>query len=119
MLLFASLYAVVSGFVLLRRAGQSRESDDRPGLFHFEKTTRLVKIGIFSLIRHPLYSSLLLLAWGIYLKNATLPLLGVVLACTLFFYLTAVYDEKECLAYFGDTYREYMKHTKRFVPYLF
>lgn len=119
LLLILSIYYVAAGFVLLKRAGQSHSSPDRPSLFLFEKTTRLVRIGIYSLIRHPMYGSLLLLAWGIYLKNPALPLLATVLACTLFFYLTALCDEKECLAYFGERYRDYMRHTKRFIPYLF
>jgi len=27
-------------------------------------------------------------------------------------------DEKECIAYFGDSYRDYIKGTKRFIPFV-
>ncbi len=43
-------------------------SDDSP-LLRFEKTTQLVTTGVFKYIRHPMYSSLFLLAWGVFFKG--------------------------------------------------
>ena len=117
-LLFGSLYYVIAGFVLLKKSGKAEIGEGRESLFRFEKTTELVKTGIFKFIRHPLYGSLIFLAWGIFLKNATGPLLFVTIASTVFLYLTALRDEKECLEYFGEPYSEYMKHTKMFIPFL-
>ena len=34
-------------------------------------------------------------------------------------YITAIFDEKECIVYFGDKYKEYMKRSKMFIPYIF
>jgi len=31
---------------------------------------------------------------------------------------TAKADEKECIQYFGDPYKQYMKRTKMLVPYV-
>lgn len=85
----------------------------------FEKTTALITGGIYAHIRHPLYSSLLLLAWGISFKAPSLP--GVLLAhvSTTFLIATARADEAECIRFFGDEYQEYMRTTKRFIPFLF
>ena len=33
-------------------------------------------------------------------------------------YLTAIFDEKECMDYFGEKYKEYMKRSKMFIPFL-
>jgi len=90
-----------------------------PELLSFEKTTQLVTSGIFHYIRHPLYSSLLLLTWGIFFKS--LHWLGVILAITssVFLFMTARADEMECMRYFGSAYAEYMQKTKRFIPFLF
>ncbi len=74
---------------------------------------------LFKYIRHPLYSSLLFLTWGILLKNPTLALLIVSFIATVFLYLTAVWDEKECKVFFGQKYNDYMKRTKRFIPFIF
>lgn len=119
-LLGASLLPLALGVHSLRRRGQA--SQDRAGdptLLAFEKTTLLVTSGIYAYIRHPLYSSLLLLAWGIFFKNPSLPAALLALVASLFLYATARADERECLAYFGAAYQDYMQTTRRFIPFLF
>ena len=117
--LFLSVYlAVTGGYSLLKRGKPTHERDDK-ALFHFEKTSQLVDTGIYRYIRHPLYASLLYLSWGIFLKHATLPLFVVALITSVFYYLTSINDEKECLAYFGQQYRDYMKRSKMFLPFIF
>jgi protein-S-isoprenylcysteine O-methyltransferase Ste14 len=115
-LLIVSLYLIIAGVVLLKKARKPGvvRVDDK--LFRFEKTTELVTTGIFRYIRHPLYSALLFLTWGIYFKHPTVIMTLVALVSSVLLWFTAVRDEKECIAYFGDTYREYMKGTKRFIP---
>lgn len=119
-LLFLCLIPLVFGIHSLRTRGKpakQREGDST--LLAFEKTTTLVTSGIYHYIRHPLYSSLFLLTWGIFFKSPSL--LGIVLAMTATFFLiaTAQADETECTEFFGTPYQEYMQHTKRFVPYIF
>jgi protein-S-isoprenylcysteine O-methyltransferase Ste14 len=120
-LLIASIVPVIWGSVLLARAGRptsERRADDL-SLFAFEATSRLVTTGIFRYIRHPLYSSLLLLAWGIFFKHPSL--VGGVLAVVAAGLLTwaALADEVECRVVFGREYENYMRRTKRFIPFLF
>ena len=119
-LLLLCLIPLGFGVHSLRTRGkpvQQREGD--PSLLAFEKTTTLVTSGIYHYIRHPLYSSLFLLAWGTFFKSPSW--LGAVLAvaATLFLIATAKADESECTRFFGVQYQEYMKTTKRFVPYVF
>jgi protein-S-isoprenylcysteine O-methyltransferase Ste14 len=117
-LLVIAAYMVVAGVVLLRKASKPGvvRVDDK--LFKFEKTTELVTSGIFKYIRHPLYSSLVFLTWGIYFKHPTVIMAFVALLSSVLLWLTATGDEKECIVYFGDSYREYMKETKRFIPFV-
>jgi len=119
-LLIASLIPLGFGLYSLRTRGKqakSRAGDN--SLYTFEKTTELVTTGIYKYIRHPLYSSLLFLAWGIFFKFPSL--IGIVLAAvtTAFLVATARTDEKECTQYFGAQYIEYMKRTKMFIPKVF
>ncbi len=118
--LFYACYLVIAGVILLKNLGKSDRTRQDSTLYAFEKTTELVETGLYKFIRHPLYSSLIFLSWGIFLKNTTsLELLLVtVLSCILLF-ITAKLDEKECLGYFGDKYKDYMKRSKMFIPYLF
>lgn len=117
--LIASIWYAVSGFILLHRKGKASQRESRDGLYGFEKTTELVETGLFRFIRHPLYGSLILLAWGTFLKNTTVTLFLVSLAATLFLYVAARIEEKECIGYFGDTYASYMQRTTMFIPFLF
>jgi len=117
-ILLLSIYLVVAGVVQLKKAGKPQNCRNDNELYGFEKTSELVDTGIFKYIRHPLYSSLLLLTWGIFFKNVTYPLLAVAVLSSLFLYLTAIHDEKECIKYFGAKYSEYMKRSKRFIPFV-
>ena len=119
-LLFASLVPLVFGVRSLRTRGQPTE--ERAGdssLLAFEKTTSLVTTGVYAYIRHPLYSALLLLTWGIFFKAPGLFAGSVAVAATGFLMSTAKADERECLQFFGDDYRSYMQKTERFIPHLF
>jgi protein-S-isoprenylcysteine O-methyltransferase Ste14 len=117
--LFLGAYLVIAGAIMLRKGGKPSKSRDEETLFEFEKTSQLVDTGIFKYIRHPLYSSLLFLTWGILLKNPDIWLIVAAVVSSIFLYLTAISDEKECIAYFGEKYRQYMKMSKRFIPYIF
>lgn len=119
-LLFACIIPLAFGVKSLRERGQPVE--ERPGdpsLLAFEKTTALVTSGIYAYIRHPLYSSLLLLAWGIFFKAPGLVGGTLVLVATTFLVATARADEQECVRFFGAQYLDYMQKTRRFIPYLF
>jgi protein-S-isoprenylcysteine O-methyltransferase Ste14 len=111
MILIASIPPVAWGTLLLVRQG-------RPD-GQLENTTRLVTSGIYRLIRHPLYLSVGLFGIGVYLKNVTLEtsLLAIVLAAAVI--LTALIEEGEMKARFGESYAAYMKTTKRFIPGVF
>jgi protein-S-isoprenylcysteine O-methyltransferase Ste14 len=116
--LFWSAYAVIAGVLLLKKSGKPIHDRADGKLFRFEKTSEVVDHGIFRYIRHPLYSSLLFLTWGIFLKNPTGILFLIAVSATVFLFLTAISDEKECLEYFGKSYSEYKKRSKRFIPFI-
>jgi protein-S-isoprenylcysteine O-methyltransferase Ste14 len=107
----------VHSLVTKGKTGKHREGD--PQLLAFEKTNALITTGIYATIRHPLYSSLLLLAWGIFFKALTWQGALLVLASTLALVATAKADEAECVRFFGQAYQDYMKRTKMFLPYIF
>jgi protein-S-isoprenylcysteine O-methyltransferase Ste14 len=111
LLLISAIYPVTAGFILLKTEGKPDNN--------FENTSALVKSGVYGYIRHPLYLSIFLLGTGIMLKDpgkyqlilGTVNLVAVI--------ITALTEEKEMIARFGDEYREYMKETKMFIPWLF
>jgi protein-S-isoprenylcysteine O-methyltransferase Ste14 len=118
-LLIYSIYPAVTGTLQLEKAKISVKDRNSEELFSFEKTAELVQTGIYKYIRHPMYSSLLFLTWGIFFKNTELILFFISLASSIFLFITATMDEKECIAYFGQKYKAYMKGTKMFIPFIF
>jgi len=122
LLLIGSAYLVLDAVRLLRTAGHAAgvgPAREDPANYAFENTSRLVRVGVYRLIRHPMYASLLYLAWGVYLKRpASWPGIALALAASIGLWLTARADEEECRRTFGSEYVEYMRHTRRFIPYL-
>ncbi|HEY5533893.1 MAG TPA: methyltransferase [Ignavibacteria bacterium] len=116
--LIFSVYLVITGVILMKKTGKQVKNRYEKTLYQFEKTSELIDKGIFKYIRHPLYSSLLFLTWGIFLKNTTDLLLFITVLSTAFLYLTAIFDEKECIKFFGEKYSEYMKRSKMFIPFI-
>ena len=119
-LLFCAIMPLFFGVrTLIARGKAAANREGEPQLMAFEKTTNLVTTGIYHTIRHPLYSSLLLLTWGAFFKSPSLLAGSLAVAASLCLFLTARADEVECIRYFGESYREYMKTTKRFIPFIF
>jgi protein-S-isoprenylcysteine O-methyltransferase Ste14 len=115
-LLFASLYPVAAAVVELRRRGEAVPAAPGDANYSFENTTRLVTGGIYRRIRHPMYSSLLLLAWGAFFKHISAEgLLATVLA-SVFLFFTASIEEEENARKFGAAYTAYMRTTGMFLP---
>jgi protein-S-isoprenylcysteine O-methyltransferase Ste14 len=118
LLLIISLWFVIEGALLLRKARKPGIVRVDEKLFRFEQTTELVTNGIYKYIRHPLYSSLLLLTWGIWFKQPGVITALIGLLSSVLLWYTARRDEQECLAWFGEEYREYMTRTKRLIPFV-
>jgi len=118
LLLSVSAVFVVWGFVLLRRLGGFRPTAEASPAFEWENTGSLVTTGIYHYIRHPMYSSLLFLAWGAVLKSMTIGTLLLCAVASLALAATAKAEEAENLTRFGQEYRDYKERTRRFIPFL-
>ncbi len=116
-LLFGSLFLLVPAVKLLRSA--ARSGRDAEPLYDFERTSTLVTTGVYRHVRHPMYASLLWLTWGVFLKRPSAAALGLALAATACLWLTSRAEEAEDVAFFGDAYLDYMRRTRRFVPFVF
>jgi len=115
----ASIALVIEGVRLLRLIGKPAEATGPNTNLAFENTTTLVEVGLYRFIRHPLYASLLTLAWCAYLKDPlAVRCIALALAATVFLFATAIAEEKENIVRFGPAYSDYMKRTRRFIPFL-
>jgi protein-S-isoprenylcysteine O-methyltransferase Ste14 len=80
----------------------------------------LVCAGPYAVIRHPMYTSFMLMGLGqaFLLSNWVAGLAGLIGFAVLFF-LRVDKEERMMLENFGPQYRAYMKRTKRIIPYLY
>ena len=117
--LLISIFLAIHGFLLLSKSGQKDIGRTDNTLKDFEKTAKLVKTGAYRYIRHPLYSSLLFLAWGAFFKNITFTGMVFALFASIFLFITARREEAENISYFGKEYKAYMRQTRMFIPFLF
>ena len=81
---------------------------------------KLVCAGPYAMVRHPMYTSFLLMALGqaFLLSNWVVGLAGLIGFAVLFF-LRVDKEERMMLENFGPQYRAYMERTKRIIPYLY
>jgi protein-S-isoprenylcysteine O-methyltransferase Ste14 len=81
---------------------------------------KLVCAGPYAMIRHPMYTSFLLIALGqaFLLSNWVAGPAGLIGFAVLFF-LRVDKEESMMLENFGPQYRAYMERTKRIIPYLY
>jgi protein-S-isoprenylcysteine O-methyltransferase Ste14 len=109
-LLILSAYVVIDGYLLLKRKGKPDSN--------FENTSQLVTSGVYGYIRHPLYLSVFLLGTGVMLKDMGKIQLILGLINLAAVWITASIEEDEMIAKFGNEYKEYMKKTKKFIPFV-
>jgi len=114
-----SICLIIQSLWMLKQCGGHAERLDMPGNHAFENTVTVVEEGVYSYIRHPMYSSLLFLAWGAYLKNFSFLASVFVLFVTFFLFIAAKVEEGENIRFFGKSYKKYMERSKMFVPLIF
>jgi protein-S-isoprenylcysteine O-methyltransferase Ste14 len=110
LLIIASVFVVSSGFYMLRKFGEPKDVID--------DTAVLVTRGIYKYIRHPLYSSLILLSWGVFLKDISPVSFALALIASGLPVAMAKVEEKDNMIKFGDDYSKYIKSTKMFIPFI-
>jgi len=81
---------------------------------------KVIKYGPYKLIRHPSYSGSLLicLGYGIAVQNWLSLACAVVIPTCVLLYRIHI-EEPVLLAVMGEEYREYKKHTKKIIPWIY
>ncbi len=81
---------------------------------------RLITEGIYAHIRHPIYTSYILLFTGyVVLFQAPISAVMFVAVLSIWYGSRISLEEAMLIEKFGDAYREYRTHTKRLFPFLY
>jgi protein-S-isoprenylcysteine O-methyltransferase Ste14 len=80
----------------------------------------VIQNGPYRLIRHPTYSGTFLTMLGVGLVMTNWASLICLLVCVFLGHMYRVHiEEKALIRAIGQPYSEYMRHTKRFIPWVF
>jgi protein-S-isoprenylcysteine O-methyltransferase Ste14 len=83
-----------------------------------EQVEELVVSGLYSKVRHPLYAGLVLIFIGYFLFAGTASA-AVHLTCLALYIPIGIYfEEKNLIASYGQTYREYQEKVPPFFPWI-
>jgi len=77
---------------------------------------KLLREGIYGVVRHPRYLSALVSLVGIALVSNYIGLYILVLLLLPVGHLTMVLEERELVERFGDAYRQYQREVPRLIP---
>ena len=101
---------VLSGY--LARTGLSivfGENREKPGV---------ISKGVFSVVRHPVYLSEILLYLGLLMLSISLAAAVVLVIAIVFLHYISRYEERLLLARFGKEYEQYMREVPMWIPRL-
>jgi protein-S-isoprenylcysteine O-methyltransferase Ste14 len=84
----------------------------------FKEGHSLITTGPYSLIRHPMYTSLYIIFIGLAIVSSFWPLWILVLLMTVFFVRIARIEEDMMIDEFGDEYVSYIERTGSYLPRL-
>lgn len=80
---------------------------------------KVIEAGPYRLIRHPSYSGFLLILLGFGLSLTNWLSLLVIMGCALLGFAYRIQVEEQALkTHLGQQYEQYMRHTKRLIPFI-
>jgi len=112
------LILTIGGLVTV--TGRAQLSKYGSGVLQIEEDHKLMTTGIFGHIRHPVYAGRLIGVVGIYLAFRSIIML--ILISIIYFMVIRhrmLFEEQLLIGEFGEEYKNYMKETKRLIPFLY
>ena len=80
---------------------------------------RVIRTGLFGVVRHPMYLSEVLLYFGLLMMSLSLVAAIVWFAAIAFLTFISRHEERLLLARYGEAYAEYMRDVPMWIPRLF
>ncbi len=77
---------------------------------------KIINTGVFSIIRHPIYLSVILLDLGLIIFTFSFYSILIWVIIIIFYYKISKFEEKLLIARFGQEYEEYIKKVPMFLP---
>ncbi len=94
--------------------------DNWSPMLEIQKNHTLIKSGPYKLVRHPMYTQVWLwvICQWLILSNWFIGIAGFI-SWGLLYFIRVNDEEKMMIDEFGDEYRNYMKNTKKIIPWIY
>jgi len=103
-------------FLGLAQVGRHLRGEDTPGDVEGLRHQPLQRLGVYGMVRHPMYSGAI--AFFLLSPTYTRTWLIVRALAIAYFIVGALVEERRLLKTYGDDYRRYMNEVPRFIPRL-
>lgn len=103
--------------VIFHLYGQLSIGANWSGFVSVQENHQLVTTGAYSLARHPIYASMLLLALAVYMMTQNLAIFALLLSPFIFAWTRIRREERVMLELFGKSYADYHKTVGPFWPW--
>lgn len=118
---FSSSYSIiVFGVVLLMSGAIVHMICHKSHTYAHKRADEIQSVitsGVFSKIRHPMYLSIMMILWGMYIAWNFIVILPLPILITLLLYVLAKREERYLLEHLGDEYKRYMSSVHwMFIP---
>jgi protein-S-isoprenylcysteine O-methyltransferase Ste14 len=117
-LLLIGLMMVLAG-VIIRLVAIATLKKNFSGLLRIREGHTLTTNGIYQWVRHPAYLGAILLFLGIPVMVSSVLGLLVMLLLVPYLLHRIKLEEKMLIGRFGAEYEDYMRHSKKLIPYLY
>ena len=104
--------------VILCIAGYLAKSGLEIVFGHVRDEPRVIREGVFSLVRHPIYLGAILLYLGLLVFSPSMFAAMIWTIIIAFYYYISRYEEKLLIEKFGNDYKEYMREVPMLIPRL-
>lgn len=113
----------ILGFILLLIALSQYNLSEFIGVQQLNSNKKVEPVqlktsGFNSIVRHPLYFSTIILAWGFFLYQPSLLVLMLVLIINGYLYVGTKLEEEKLILEFGKAYLDYKKEVGMLLPFI-
>jgi len=89
-------------------------------IVHTGEDHKLVTKGLYKIVRHPMYFGAIIMMLGPYIAfRSILLLIGTVITYIPLMRMRIKMEEETLIGTFGDDYKNYMKRTKKLIPFIY
>jgi len=111
-----NIIRVIAGTIVLILSGFFSLAGMRKVFTEVRDKPELIRKGVFSIVRHPVYFGEILLYLGLLLFSMSIASAIIWILAIIFLNYIARYEEKILVDHFGEEYRAYMKEVPRWIP---